>query len=120
MGVVFGLFAGFYYWFDIIIGSKFSEGLGKIHFWLTFVGVNMTFFPQHFLGLAGMPRRIPDYPDIYFGWNFLSSLGSLVSVIGVFVFFYLVLESIYNFNYYVQKKNNYYFFLIMKIFYIIL
>lgn len=112
MGVVFGLFSGFYYWFDIVIGSKISEGLGKIHFWLTFVGVNLTFFPQHFLGLAGMPRRIPDYPDVYFGWNFLSSIGSLVSVIGIIVFFYLVIESVYNFNYYVQKKNNYYIFFI--------
>jgi len=65
MGVVFGLFSGFYYWIEILTGLKYSENLGRIHFWLTFVGVNLTFFPMHFLGIAGMPRRIPDYPDIY-------------------------------------------------------
>lgn len=109
MGVVFGLFAGFYYWFDILIGSKYSEEYGKIHFWLTFVGVNLTFFPQHFLGLAGMPRRIPDYPDVYFGWNYISSLGSLISVIGVVVFFYIVFSSLYSLNTFTQKKNSFYF-----------
>ena len=108
MGAVFGLFAGFYYWFDILIGSKFSEEYGKIHFWLTFVGVNLTFFPQHFLGLAGMPRRIPDYPDVYFGWNYISSIGSLISVIGVIVFFYTVTVSLYDSNLYIQKKNSFY------------
>jgi heme/copper-type cytochrome/quinol oxidase subunit 1 len=65
MGVVFGLFSAFYYWIDVFTGLKYSEHYGRIHFWLTFLGVNMTFFPMHFLGLAGMPRRIPDYPDIY-------------------------------------------------------
>jgi heme/copper-type cytochrome/quinol oxidase subunit 1 len=68
MGVVFGLFAGFYFWIDLFTGKKYSEILGKLHFWLTFVGVNVTFFPMHFLGLLGMPRRIPDYPEIYWGW----------------------------------------------------
>jgi len=90
MGVVFGLFSAFYYWLEFFLGCKFSDYLGRLHFWLTFVGVNLTFFPMHFLGLAGMPRRIPDYPDIYWAWNYVSSLGSLVSVIGVFVFFYLL------------------------------
>jgi len=66
MGVVFGLFAGIYYWFDFFVKSKYSEFLSKLHFFITFVGVNLTFFPMHFLGLAGMPRRIPDYPDVYF------------------------------------------------------
>lgn len=68
MGVVFGLFSAFYYWVEFFSGLKYSAILGRIHFWLTFVGVNLTFFPMHFLGLAGMPRRIPDYPDIYWGW----------------------------------------------------
>lgn len=108
MGVVFGLFAGFYYWFDILIGSKFSEEYGKIHFWLTFVGVNLTFFPQHFLGLAGMPRRIPDYPDVYYGWNYISSLGSLITVIGLGVFCYTVIASIYAWNLFMQKNNSFY------------
>jgi hypothetical protein len=108
MGVVFGLFSGFYYWFDIIIGSKFSEEWGKIHFWLTFIGVNLTFFPQHFLGLAGMPRRIPDYPDAYSGWNYISSIGSLVSVIGIIVFVYVILNAISQKNLLVDKKNSFY------------
>ena len=108
MGVVFGLFAGFYYWFDILIGTKFQEEWGKIHFWLTFIGVNLTFFPQHFLGLAGMPRRIPDYPDIYFLWNYISSIGSLISVVGVLVFFWIVIEAFYENNLFIHKKNNFY------------
>lgn len=65
MGAVFALFAGFYYWFLFLTGKSYSEYLGQLHFWTTFVGVNVTFFPMHFLGLAGMPRRIPDYPDVY-------------------------------------------------------
>jgi heme/copper-type cytochrome/quinol oxidase subunit 1 len=92
MGVVFGLFAAFYYWLEYFIGLKYSDHLGRLHFWLTFVGVNLTFFPMHFLGLAGMPRRIPDFPDIYWSWNYISSVGSLVSVFGVFVFFWLILD----------------------------
>jgi cytochrome c oxidase subunit 1 len=60
MGVVFGLFAAFYNWIDVIFAVKYSDVLGRLHFWLTFVGTNLTFFPMHLLGLAGMPRRIPD------------------------------------------------------------
>jgi cytochrome c oxidase subunit 1 len=109
MGVVFGLFAGFYYWIELLVGKRYSELLGRLHFWLTFVGVNMTFFPMHFLGLSGMPRRIPDYPDSYWGWNYLSSVGSLVSVFGVLVFF-LVLFFLFNDkkDLYYQKGNAYY------------
>jgi heme/copper-type cytochrome/quinol oxidase subunit 1 len=92
MGVVFGLFAAFYFWIDLFTGLKYSDVLGKIHFWFTFVGVNLTFFPMHFLGIAGMPRRVPDYPDIYFGWNFVSSVGSLVSVFGVILFLWILVE----------------------------
>jgi cytochrome c oxidase subunit 1 len=90
MGVVFGLFAAFYFWIDVIAGLKYSDVLGRIHFWVTFAGVNLTFFPMHFLGLAGMPRRIPDYPDIYWSWNYISSVGSLVSVIGVSIFLWVI------------------------------
>ena len=86
MGAVFALFAGFYYWAPKIVGRSANELLGNIHFWTLFVGVNLTFFPQHFLGLAGMPRRIPDYPDAFSGWNAVSSFGSLISVIATILF----------------------------------
>jgi cytochrome c oxidase subunit I len=98
MGVVFGLFSAFYYWIDALTGLKYSEHYGRVHFWLTFLGVNLTFFPMHFLGLAGMPRRIPDYPDIYAYWNYISSVGSLISVIGLFVFFFLILHMIFKWD----------------------
>ena len=107
MGVVFGLFSAFYYWIDVFTGAKYSEHYGRIHFWLTFVGVNMTFFPMHFLGLAGMPRRIPDYPDIYAFWNNISSIGSLISVIGVLVFFILILHIVYEWDFVYKAKRGY-------------
>jgi cytochrome c oxidase subunit 1 len=87
LGATFGIFAGWYYWFPKITGYMYSETIGKLHFWITFVGVNIIFFPQHFLGLAGMPRRIADYPDAFTGWNQVSSLGSYLSALGVVVFF---------------------------------
>ena len=96
MGAVFGVFAGFYYWFYTITGIEYPELWGRVHFWLMFVGVNLTFFPMHFLGLAGMPRRIPDYPDGYVGWNQICSLGSNISSIAIVYFFivtYIVLLS---------------------------
>ena len=96
MGAVFALFAGFYYWAPKIIGKTYNEILGKIHFWTLFIGVNLTFFPQHFLGLAGMPRRIPDYPDAFSGWNAMSSFGSLVSVIATILFCYIIYDIFVN------------------------
>jgi len=93
LGAVFALFGGFYYWFPKITGFMYSEFLAVLHFWITFIGVNVTFFPMHFLGLAGMPRRIPDYPDAYAGWNSLASYGSLVTVFGLLVFFFLVVHA---------------------------
>ena len=92
MGAVFALFAGFYYWTPKIVGRSFNDLLGKIHFWTLFIGVNLTFFPQHFLGLAGMPRRIPDYADAFSGWNAISSFGSLISVVATILFGYIVYD----------------------------
>ena len=90
MGAVFGVFAGFYYWFDKMVGLAIPEFYGKVHFWTTFVGVNTTFFPMHFLGLAGMPRRIPDYPEMYVFWNQVASFGSYITMFSL-VWFILIL-----------------------------
>jgi cytochrome c oxidase subunit 1 len=90
LGALFSAYAGFYYWFGKMSGKQYPEFLGKLHFWLTFIGVNLTFFPQHFLGLAGMPRRIPDYPDAYAGWNYVSTIGSLISMFAAFLFVFIV------------------------------
>jgi len=87
LGAVFAIFAGWYYWFPKITGYTYSETFGKLHFWLTFVGVNLAFFPMHFLGLAGMPRRIADYPDAFAGLNQIASIGSYISAAGLLVFF---------------------------------
>jgi cytochrome c oxidase subunit I len=87
LGAVFSLFAGFYYWFGKMSGRHYNEVLGQVHFWLFFIGVNIIFFPQHFLGLQGMPRRIPDYPEAQAYWNHISSLGYLVMASGMLVFF---------------------------------
>jgi cytochrome c oxidase subunit 1 len=92
MGAVFALFAGFYYWTPKIVGRNINDFLGKIHFWTLFIGVNLTFFPQHFLGMAGMPRRIPDYPDAFSGWNQVSSFGSIVSVVATILFGYIIYD----------------------------
>jgi cytochrome c oxidase subunit 1 len=90
MGAVFALFSGMYYWLNKISGALYIEELGQIHFWITFIGVNVTFFPMHWLGLAGMPRRIPDYPDTFAFWNRVCSWGSFISIIGVALFFYIL------------------------------
>jgi cytochrome c oxidase subunit I len=98
MGAVFGVFAGFYYWFSKITGLRYREKLGKLHFWLFFCGVNITFFPMHFLGLAGMPRRIPDYPDAFAGWNWIASIGSNISTVSLVVFFIVVIDAFIIYN----------------------
>jgi len=93
LGAVFGIFAGWYYWFPKMFGYMYSERIGKLHFWFTFIGVNLVFFPQHFLGLSGMPRRYVDYPDAFAGWNLVSSLGSYISGFGVLIFIYGVVDA---------------------------
>jgi len=93
MGAVFALFTGFYYWYPTITTYNYNELWGVVHFYLIFIGVNLTFFPMHFLGLAGMPRRILDYPDPYLKWNSIASLGSWISLISIFAFFIAIFEN---------------------------
>ena len=86
LGATFAIFAGFTYWFPIFTGREFPCWPGKVHFWGTFVGVNLVFFPQHFLGIAGMPRRVADYPDGFSGWNLVSSIGAAIALAATLVF----------------------------------
>jgi cytochrome c oxidase subunit 1 len=90
LGAVFALFSAWYFWIPKITGLSYNIMLGKVHFLILFIGVNVTFFPQHFLGLQGMPRRISDYPDAFAGWNFVSSFGSIISVVATGLFLYIV------------------------------
>ena len=87
LGAVFGLFAGFYYWFPKMSGKLYNEFLGKLHFVIMFIGVNIIFFPQHFLGLDGMPRRYPDYPDAFEYWNQVSTIGYHIMAFSMLIFF---------------------------------
>jgi cytochrome c oxidase subunit 1 len=93
LGAVFAVFAGFYYWVGKITGRQYPEALGKLHFWISAIGVNLAFFPMHFSGLAGMPRRIPDYPDAFAGWNLISSIGSYITAAGAVLFLYIVFHT---------------------------
>jgi len=103
MGAVFAIFAGFYFWFHKMTGLIIPEVLGRLHFWMTFVGVNLTFFPMHFLGMAGMPRRISDYPDAYSGWNQIASIGSWMSAIGLLYFLFIIYLAFFSKT--VEKKH---------------
>jgi cytochrome c oxidase subunit 1 len=96
MGAVFALFSAWYFWIPKIIGLDYDITLAKTHFWLFFIGVNVTFFPQHFLGLQGMPRRISDYPDAFAKWNLISSIGSLISVIATWLFLHITYKQLTN------------------------
>ena len=93
LGAVFAIFAGWYFWFPKITGYMYNETLGKLHFWITFIGVNVAFFPMHFLGLAGMPRRYADYPNAFAGWNFVSSIGAFIAGAAVIVFLIVMIEA---------------------------
>ncbi len=90
IAAIFAMFGGWFYWISKMSGRQYPEKLAQIQFWVFFIGVNVLFFPQHFSGLAGMPRRIPDYPDAYWGWNFVSSIGALITVVGTFMFLYIM------------------------------
>jgi cytochrome c oxidase subunit 1 len=90
LGAVFAMFAAFYYWFGKMTGKEIPEWMGKLHFWVMFTGANLTFFPQHFLGLQGMPRRIPDYPEAFAGWNLVSSIGAYIGFGGAVMFVLIV------------------------------
>ncbi len=94
LGAVFAIFAGWYYWYPKMFGLMYNEGLALAHFWLTFIGVNLVFFPQHFLGLAGMPRRYIDYPDAYALWNWVSSIGYYITFAGLLLFLYSLYEAV--------------------------
>jgi cytochrome c oxidase subunit I len=93
LGAVFTIFAGWYFWFPKITGYMYNETLAKLHFWITFIGVNLAFFPMHFLGLQGMPRRYADYPDAFAGWNYVSSIGAFIAGFGVLVFLFTMAEA---------------------------
>src|SRR4051812_38811816 len=93
LGAVFAIFAGFYYWFEKMWGVKYRESLGAAHFWITFIGVNLIFFPQHFLGLQGMPRRYVDYPEGFAYWNKVSSIGYAITLVGLGIFFLVLLDA---------------------------
>ena len=90
VGAVSAIFAGMYYWFPKMTGRMYSERLGKIQFWTAFIGFNLTFFPMHFSGLAGMPRRYLDYPDAFAGWNAISSYGSYITGLSTLLFIYIM------------------------------
>jgi cytochrome c oxidase subunit 1 len=90
LGAVFGIFAGIYYWIGKVTGRQYPEMLGKLHFWMLFIGANLTFFPQHFLGRQGMPRRYIDYPEAFSYWNEVSSYGAFLSGASLLLFIGIV------------------------------
>jgi cytochrome c oxidase subunit 1 len=94
LGAVFSVFGGFYYWFGKMSGRQYPEWMGKVHFWVSFIGANLTFFPMHFSGLAGMPRRYPDYPDAFTGWNEIASYGAYIGAAGAVWFVFVVIYTL--------------------------
>jgi len=94
IGAVFAIFAGASHWFPIIFGLSINNTLLKLHFFIIFIGVNITFFPQHFLGLNGIPRRYSDYPDYFTCWNTISTFGSIISVLGIVLYIFIIWEAL--------------------------
>jgi len=94
LGAVFCIFAGIYFWFSKMTGRDYPEWAGKLHFWMMFIGANLTFFPQHFLGRQGMPRRYIDYPEAYAYWNEISSYGAFLSFASFLLFFGIMAYSL--------------------------
>jgi cytochrome c oxidase subunit 1 len=94
IATIFAIYGGIYYWLGKMSGRQYSEAQGRWQFWITFVGVNVLFFPQHFLGMAGMPRRIPDYPDAYAGWNMVSSIGAAITLVGALLFLWILYRTV--------------------------
>ena len=100
LGAVFAIFAGWYYWFPKMSGYMYNEAVAKVHFWLTFVGANLLFFPQHFLGLSGMPRHYADYPDAFAYWNNISSIGAYITFAATILFVVSMLHA-----YFIRKEK---------------
>jgi len=94
IAAIFAMFGGFFYWIGKMCGRQYNEAMGKVQFWIFFIGVNVLFFPQHFSGMAGMPRRIPDYPDAYAGWNYVSSIGALITLVGTILFLWIAYRTV--------------------------
>lgn len=96
MGAVFSIFGGLYFWLEKLFGIDFCDFFSRLHFWMFFVGVNITFFPMHFLGVAGMPRRIPDYPDAFYVFNHFSSWGSYISALSLLLFALVLTDAFFS------------------------
>jgi cytochrome c oxidase subunit 1 len=106
IGAVFAIIRGFVFWYPLLTGLNINEIYLKIQFTIIFIGVNLTFFPQHFLGLAGIPRRYSDYPDSYTTWNIVSSIGSTISFLRILFFIFIIWERIINQNQVIFSAQN--------------